>query len=842
MATINFADLLGTTVSSFDVDNDCLSFAAGTSAADVTVIQGTSSVTFATAAGSVTLPVLLEEVTATNVSFADGSVLIVGDNTSGTSDDASANALTAVGTTNDDQIIGLAGADDIEGEGGADKLIGGLGNDTINGGDGADFITGNQGADSIVASDGADTVRGGQDDDTINYSTGGGANALYGDKGSDVITGGTAADFIRGGQDDDTINGGEGADDINGNLGDDSVTASNGADTVHGGQGADSISYATATSGAAVLYGDLGNDTLTGSTTVANTIYGGDDNDLITLSTAATGNFAHAELGDDTIIGGTGADSIRAGSGADSITAGGGNDTIFGGNGADTINSAGDGDVSISSGNGSDVLNLTLTGSTNTISISDYNTADTLNLISGTAATGLTVAVDENTNDVTIALTGSDTVEVAAVSGILTAIATNDGGYVVVNTGVAASLSGSIEGVADYLFAGNNGDTLNGGAGADSLQGGDGADSILGGSGIDTINGGDGNDIIRTDSVNGGGFADVVVAGAGDDNVYILDEEDDDVTGGEGTDTLHIGGDAGTYSFDGDAANNKINGFESIVVEGSATVTLDFDATYVTAGDIAATDTVTIDASAATASLVIDGTTDAGVLFNITGSTVGDNLGLSGLTKAATINGGAGADTIVGGTAVDSLIGGEGADSITGGDGADVIVLTESTSVADKVYYTAAVDTGTAGTLAAAQGDTITGFTTGTDKLGFIGDFLTAAMGGSVQNGTEAIAYGAGVDFDNAGTGDDTVFIIASGAATATQADLFDIADLTAALTGNTNIANADERVFIFNSQDGYAAIYKFVSAGADNTISAAELSLLGVVDENIAAGDIAFA
>ena len=145
------------------------------------------------------------------------------------------------------------------------------------------------------------------------------------------------------------------------------------------------------------------------------------------------------------------------------------------------------------------------------------------------------------------------------------------------------------------------------------------------------------------------------------------------------------------------------------------------------------------------------------------------------------------------------------------------------------------------GTLATAQGDTVSGFTTGTDKVGFTGDFLTGSMTGTSNNAVEALANTAGVDMNVAGV--DTVLLFAGGAGnTATSTDLVAAADLTAAAGTLANAAVGDERIMIFNTNDGSAfAVYKYVET-ANTALDAADLSLLGIFNGSFAAGDAVFA
>jgi Ca2+-binding RTX toxin-like protein len=69
---------------------------------------------------------------------------------------------------------------------------------------------------------------------------------------------------------------------------------------MYGGDDHDSLN------GNPLLYGGAGNDTLTGSTSLGDTLYGGSGNDTI-----------RGRGGDDTLIGGYGADTLAGGAGGD---------------------------------------------------------------------------------------------------------------------------------------------------------------------------------------------------------------------------------------------------------------------------------------------------------------------------------------------------------------------------------------------------------------------------------------------------------------------------------------------------------------------------------------------
>jgi len=84
----------------------------------------------------------IKALTSTSVTFDDGSLLLIGDNTTGTSADDSANTLN--GSSHYDRFYGLGGGDTINAYDGDDfisigYLTDSVGNDTIDGGAGTDI-------------------------------------------------------------------------------------------------------------------------------------------------------------------------------------------------------------------------------------------------------------------------------------------------------------------------------------------------------------------------------------------------------------------------------------------------------------------------------------------------------------------------------------------------------------------------------------------------------------------------------------------------------------------------------------------------------------------------------
>jgi len=194
-------------------------------------------------------------VTTSNVTFANGSVLLVGDDTTGTVNDNAPNTL--VGGSGDDQLIGLEGAD---------SLAGGAGNDTLAYvGSSARVIVNMLGSGSITV--GTDTVVAGTALDGFGTTdTISGFENVIGSAFDDFIIGNNAANVLEGRDGDDTLTGG----------GSNLATGDNANDTLLGGAGDDQLRQ---TRGADHLDGETGSDRLVftnnAGVTTTGVIYGG---------------------------------------------------------------------------------------------------------------------------------------------------------------------------------------------------------------------------------------------------------------------------------------------------------------------------------------------------------------------------------------------------------------------------------------------------------------------------------------------------------------------------------------------------------------------------------------
>jgi hypothetical protein len=191
---------------------------------------------------------------------------------------------------------------------------------------------------------------------------------------------------------------------------------------------------------------------------------------------------------------------------------------------------------------------------------------------------------------------------------------------------------------------------------------------------------------------------------------------------------------------------------------------------------------------------------DGGNTLTLAGSAAADTIDASNFTTQSggsaidlAINGGAKGDTIKGSDLVDVITGGTGADTMTGNDGADTFVI-------------AAGDNG----VTAATADTITDYTTGTDKIDFDAA-MTIEAGGSVAAAGTALIGATGIATFNAS--DDTM------------------AEKLAAIINVTN-SDGDAAVFAHAGTN-----YLFVDGDGNATLDAGADVLIALTDVTIATG-----
>jgi Ca2+-binding RTX toxin-like protein len=236
------------------------------------------------------------------------------------------------GTSKPDVIVGQGGNDVIKALGGNDRICGGTGNDTLIGRGGNDLLAGQEGGDRLTAGSGFDFLVGGPGGDTLSGGAGIGDMASYlgapgpvtvnlavgtatgdgsdtltgvedvdGSRFDDVVTGNSASNFLFGEAGNDTLSGGDG--DFDGLLG------LEGDDTLDGGSGEDFASFFFSSAGVTVNL-STGTATGEGSDTLANI----EDLEGSKLDDSLTGdagpNVFWAAAGDDTVDGSTGTDTV----------------------------------------------------------------------------------------------------------------------------------------------------------------------------------------------------------------------------------------------------------------------------------------------------------------------------------------------------------------------------------------------------------------------------------------------------------------------------------------------------------------------------------------------------
>jgi Ca2+-binding RTX toxin-like protein len=735
MATINYSDAIAdpTLVDNFDPENDVLEF-SDVSATEI-VVRGSSQAQILSDAGTVTLPVAPAALTTDNTNFTDGTVLVVGDNDTGTSFDSLGQSLEPV-NGNSHHILGLAGNDTIdastESNSTGHEIYGNQGGDVITGATGADSVFGGADQDALTGEDGDDLMYGNKADDTL---TGGeGSDDLFGGQGDDSLTGGAGDDLIYGNKGDDDLTGGDNADQLYGQDGDDTIAADAGADLVYGGAGDDSLT-ADGNDDGVSIYGNQGADTIvTGDGD--DSVFGGKDADSINASNGEGDNLIYGNNAADTILGGEGDESIFGGQGDDNIEAGDGADLIYGNLGADTLaaGSTGNDVDTLFGGDGADSILASNTGGGDT-QIDAGPGADTIvadggsgedNISGGAGDDSISLGNDGEDDQVTGGA-GADTVSLANGGDADDQVALDDGDDVaVLGSGTYAdeqvvggagndtllkddnnntTLSEGFGGFEDVTFDLDSGDNARVDASAytdgglsfgvaddnegaitvvgtdqdDTLAGGDAGDDLAGGSGVDQITGGEGSD-----TLDGGAGADELTGGDGTD-AFKHDGEDDGIDtvtdfDVEEGDTLNFG--SAEYE-DSDGNAQSLAASDLTLNEGGDQLR-NAELDGVDEGTFGIDFDESLDGQILTAAdgtfagngefLVTEGAVTGGANGDLIAAFDGNDITLEGSGGNDRILDHSGNDnTLAGDVGDDTLSGGDGTDILVGGTGGDVL-------------------------------------------------------------------------------------------------------------------------------------------------------------------------
>lgn len=637
------------------------------------------------------------------------------------------------------------------------------------------------------------------------------ANTLNGTANDDILMGLGGNDSITAGNGNNLVFGGSAVTDTT--DGNDIITSGTGNDTIYGNAGADNI---TSGGGSDLVYGGIGTDTITTNALTGNaSVYGGggfidtvDGADNITVASSTGNLFLTGNAGTDTIT----------------VTTSSGNASVYGGLGADTINvtsTAGNNEIAGGSGPGtsSDVDNITFTG-TGAANVTIYggttgtDTNDGVDNINATVAGGTAMIFGNAGNDVINLQTdgaasvygglGTDNITITSTAATTARVnvfagPSDAGGTDIVDvTGMAAGTKATV-------YGGNG-----------LIDAADGADRLLGGASDDTIYGNGGNDYIRS--------------GDGNNTLY----------GGAGSDTFNVNLGAGTGESTTIADYNAPT--ETVLV--GSILANSFTAASANASAISFTgtaDTLNILGTTSTSGTVFSGWIDAnndGIVAGADGM-----LMVNTSTTGTALIGGANNDMIFGNSGNDSIIDGAGSDTIYGGAGNDTIALAAD-AVTDDVFFTSTGD----------GVDQITGFVSTVDNIRFGGGLQTAnddgTVAGTLQVTSATLTSGTPdvIDITN-GTGTTEAFVISSAEnGVVTAANLTSLAavateiNIEATITNTTG--NGADMLVVLESSDvaGTFGVYQYTEATGDTTVSASELTLLGVVTGNaVVAGDFSF-
>lgn len=430
-------------------------------------------------------------------------------------------------------------------------------------------LNGNGGADTITGSSGDDVIDGGTGNDTI--TAGGGSDTVNGGTGTDEVTestdyfatvtpsGLTIERLVTGVETDDhssieqiVINGGAGSQYFLYTGAAASVTSI----AFHGAAGTGDLVYASGSGTLTVTNVSL---SLPGAPPIVISgmefayLLGGSGPDLLNASSFSGAALLAGGAGDDTLIGTSGNDSLLGGEGNDRLVGLAGSDTLNGGDGDDTYvfdtDSALGSDTVVDSA-GSDTFDFSASAAGNTVNLTlaaiPVNANLTINMAVGTAIENLTggsgvdvftgtadsniltgnggndtldgglgddtYVFDADSNqgaDTLIDAGGVDTLDFSGTSSVnLTVNLTLAGAQQVDPVTLNLSITGASS--MENVTGGGGNDTLTGNGLANMLTGNGGNDTLIGNSGADTLNGGAGDDILT-----GGQGNDVYVFNAG---------------------------------------------------------------------------------------------------------------------------------------------------------------------------------------------------------------------------------------------------------------------------------------------------------------------------------------
>jgi Ca2+-binding RTX toxin-like protein len=750
--------------------------------------------------------VTLARLSSSHIAFANGSKLLIGDDTPGTANDGLANILT--GTTRGDYLNGLGGAD------------------TLTGGDGNDVYVVNNAGDQVIETNASptqiDTVKSSLASFTLGANI---ENLRLMDTGNLNGTGNALNNILYANSGNNVLNGGAGSDTVSYQYGATSgVTVSLAVTTAQttGGSGSDilvGIEHLTGSTYADTFTGNAGNNVLNGGVG-ADTLTGGDGNDTYVVDnigdvitetnasffggndTVQSGvNYILTDNVENLILTGTAALSGAGNALANALTGNAGNNVLDGGAGGDTLK-GGDGDDTYIVDDDRDWAVETNVSATQidtvqswiSYGLDPYTYVENLILI-GTAA------LNGDGNELSNTLTGNNASNMLNGREGADTLIGGDGNdtYVVDNSGDVITETNASATQIDLVRSYSANYTLSANVenlqllGAGNLNGtGNGLDNILTGNGDNnSLRGYAGNDLL-----DGGWLgADTLAGGSGDDT-YMVDDVHDTVkeNANAGTDTVQS---SVTYTladnvenliltsiFNGTAYNGTGNALGNILYGNEGNNVLDggTGADTLTGGD--GNDTYLVDDTSDAVTETNASATQIDLVQSSASYTLGANVENLTLTGTAALDGAGnelanvltgndGNNILDGGAGNDTLNGGVGADTLAGGDGNDTYAVD---NIGDVITETNASFFGGNDTVQSGVNYTLTDnierlILTGTEALTGTGNALANVLTGNAGNnvldggaGNDWLSGGAGADTLIGGGGDDIYWVDNAGA------------------------------------------------------------------------------
>lgn len=396
--------------------------------------------------------------------------------------------------------------------------------------------------------------------DVVNARGSGGSGLAFlgpvtieGGEGDDLIRGAHGADTLDGGPGNDRVEGHHNSDVMDGGAGNDELTAGDGDDTVTGGPGSDSFALS---SGNDIVHADDGeaDGQISGGSGIDTAFY---DGGLDPTPIAVENHFPTSPPPPPPPPAGSCAyDAATRTVTAQMVAGSQGTLQVVGG----AIHFGAEGACGAATTANTDTIEIVgAAGSVEHVTIDQTGGAFAPGATgeSNTPEIEITLGLGDATDTVTILGTSGDDTIAAGLNGVSlnadgdvdvtfapqpATLEIRGGGGTNAITGQGGSGAGSRFPGVLLLYAGDQGDTLNGGDGNDELHGGAGADNLVGRSGSDVILGGGGNDTLAgndgDDELTGGAGADSFAGSSGDDTFHATDGEADVLlNGGPGTDT-----------------------------------------------------------------------------------------------------------------------------------------------------------------------------------------------------------------------------------------------------------------------------------------------------------------